>query len=166
MTDTSRRWINRVLRWSLGVVFVVAALGVPGTKLGFGKIYHPSSFANNIRTYEMVPEPLVFPLAIYLPWLELTTGLVLLAGVWKREGLFVAMTLCVVLLVANMTVLIRGLEIICGCFGEGYHGSAIRESLISGAMLTATVVASVMLGPPTHRRDGGDQTAADSGAAA
>jgi len=131
MTGSSKRWLERFLRWVLGVVFVVAAMGVPGTSWGSGKLAHPSRFAQTIRTYRMVPAVLIFPMAMYLPWLELTVGLGLLAGVWRREFLWLTLGLCAMFLGANLTAMARGLEVDCGCFGAGYHGSAAREALIA-----------------------------------
>ncbi len=139
MTDPRRRWVNRGLRWALGATFIVAAAGVPGTRWGRGKLSHPSSFAGSIRQYQMVPEILVFPVAVYLPWLELMAGVTLLAGVWPREALRLAMLLCTAFLIVNVAALARGLEVDCGCFGAAYHGSAQRESVIVVIMLAAAV---------------------------
>lgn len=152
MTDAHRRWLNRALRWLLGLVFVLAAVGVPDSNWAGGKVGHPSRFAKNIRTYKMLPQPLVFPMAVYLPWLELVAGLTLLTGVWKREALTVSLLLCGTFLLANATALVRGLEIDCGCFGPGYHGSAGREALIAVGMLVTGVVALWVL-PRSARSD-------------
>ena len=139
MTDPRRRWVNRGLRWILGATFIVAAAGVPGTRLGGGKLSHPSSFANSIRQYQMVPEMLVFPMAVYVPWLELMAGATLLVGVWPKEAVRLAMLLCMAFLIANVAALARGLEVDCGCFGAAYHGSAERETVIVMIMLAAAV---------------------------
>ncbi len=148
MSPASRRWIHRVLRWSLGVVLIAAAVGVPGTEWGSGKLRHPHSFAKSIRTYQMVPAPIVFPMAVYLPWLELTVGVVLLTGLWRRESLIVALLLGGMFLAANLTAMARGLEVDCGCFGAGYHGSAAREAVIAVAMIAATVLALALIRTP------------------
>ncbi|MBN1344540.1 MAG: hypothetical protein JXQ73_17755 [Phycisphaerae bacterium] len=158
MSGAGRRWIDRGLRWLLGLVFVVAAAGVPGASWAKGKLRHPHSFAKNIRTYEIVPQRLVFPMAVYVPWLELTTGLALLVGAWRREALGVTLLICGVFLLANVSAMIRGLEIDCGCFGPGYHGSALRETLIVAGMAAAALVALGAVGraaredPPPDRQ--------------
>ncbi len=153
MSPARRRWIHRLLRWGLGVVFIVAAIGAPGTAWGAGKLTHPHSFAKNIRTYQMVPQPLVFPMAVYVPWLELVTGLALLAGLWPREALLVTLLVFGVFLTANVTAMARGLEIDCGCFGSGYHGSALREGLLVG-LLTVAALAAIRLIPREPMREG------------
>jgi hypothetical protein len=133
------RWVNRALRWLLGLIFLLATIGLPGTRLGAGKLTHPYSFAKNIRTYKMVPQPLVFPMAVYVPWLELTTGLALLVGVWRRESIWLALFICSTFLIANVAALARGLDVDCGCFGPGYHGTAATETLLVLAMLAVGV---------------------------
>jgi uncharacterized membrane protein YphA (DoxX/SURF4 family) len=150
MTDRQRRWTNRVLRWPLGLVFVIAAAGLPGTSLGTGKLAHPSSFVKSIHTYKMVPQRLVFPMAMYLPWFELTVGLTLLLGLWRREALWMALALCAVFLAANLTAMARGLEVDCGCFGSGYHGSARREAVIAAVMAAMCVGAILTISPPVR----------------
>ena len=141
MSAAPRRWVHRLCRWALGLVLLLAAVGLPGKEWGGGKLGHPSSFAKNIRTYQMVPQPLVLPMAMYLPWFEFTTGLILLMGVWRRETITVTLALCGMFLLANVTALARGLEIDCGCFGAGYHGSAARETVIAAAMFAAGLAA-------------------------
>jgi uncharacterized membrane protein YphA (DoxX/SURF4 family) len=150
MTERQRRWTNRVLRWPLGLIFVVAAAGLPGTSLGTGKLAHPSGFVKSIHTYKMVPQRLVFPMAMYLPWFELIVGLALLLGLWRREALWMALALCAVFLAANLTAMARGLEVDCGCFGSGYHGSARREALIAAVMAVICLAAIQAVGPPVR----------------
>lgn len=145
MTDPQRRWTHRALRYLLAVVLLVAVLGAPGLDWGSGKLRHPSQFAKNIRTYQIVPERLVFPMAVYVPWLELTLGVVLLAGFWAREALAVVLMLFDVFLIANLAALVRGIEVDCGCFGADYHGSAGQEAVIVLALMLATVAALLTL---------------------
>ncbi len=141
MKNIARRWGNRVLRWSLGGILIVASVGLPGTRLGSAKIMHPNSFAKSIRTYRMVPESLVLPMAMYMPWLELTTGIALILGIWQRHSLITSMLLCASFMIANTAALVRGLKVDCGCFGSGYHGTATRELLIALGMLAIAATA-------------------------
>lgn len=152
MSPAGRRWINRLARWAVGAVFVIAAVGLPGTALGEGKLRYPHSFASSIRTYQMVPASLVFPMAVYLPWLELVVGIVLVVGFWRREAIGLGLGLSVMFLLANALALARGLEVDCGCFGSGYHGSAAQELVVAVALLIALGVAIVtMTGSATEQ---------------
>ena len=49
---------------------------------GYIKVQNPLQFAVAISAYKLVPENLVFPMAQYLPWIEIVLGLAILIG-WK-----------------------------------------------------------------------------------
>lgn len=91
----------------LGAVFMYAS---------FDKIAHPEAFANIIDNYRLLPFQLVNPLAIFLPWLEFITGLLLVVGKWVKGSLVIYSALLVVFIIALAQALIRGLDISCGCF--------------------------------------------------
>ena len=96
-----------LVRVLLGGYFVYASLD---------KIAQPAAFARIVYQWQVVgpvPSNLV---AIMLPWLELLAGLLLVAGVWKREAALVIALLLVVFLAAAMSVLARGIDVVnCGC---------------------------------------------------
>ena len=58
-------------RIALGLVFIAAALP---------KIGDPPGFAKAIWAYQLVPGPVLNPMALVLPWLELLCGLALCPG--------------------------------------------------------------------------------------
>ncbi len=54
--------------------------------------------------------------AVTLPWIELVAGVLLIAGVWKRESALVIALMLVVFLVAAGSVMARGIDVEnCGC---------------------------------------------------
>jgi hypothetical protein len=60
-----------------------------------------------------VPSNLV---AVLLPWIEALAGVLLLAGLWKREAALVVAVLLVVFIGAAGSVLARGIDVSnCGC---------------------------------------------------
>jgi uncharacterized membrane protein YphA (DoxX/SURF4 family) len=65
-----------------------------------------------------------------MPWIELSVGLALVLGVWKREAALVAAALLVVFLVAIGWNLVRGHAIDCGCFDVHSAGKS-REELLT-----------------------------------
>jgi uncharacterized membrane protein YphA (DoxX/SURF4 family) len=74
-------------------------------------------FAVAISGYKLVPENLVFPLAQYLPWVEIALGLAVLIG-WKiRYFAAGAASLLVFFMVILTITYFRGIEASCGCFG-------------------------------------------------
>ena len=72
--------LELVLRVLLGAFFVYASLD---------KIWNPAAFAKIVYQWQVVgpvPSNLV---AVTLPWVELLAGVLLLAGVWRRESALV-----------------------------------------------------------------------------
>lgn len=95
------------VRTVLGAVFMYAS---------FDKMANPEAFADIIGNYHLLPFQLVNPLAIFLPWLEFITGLLLVIGKWVKGSLLIYTTLLVVFIIALSQALVRGLDISCGCF--------------------------------------------------
>jgi uncharacterized membrane protein YphA (DoxX/SURF4 family) len=99
--------LHLVVRLLLGLMFVYASLD---------KIADPGGFARIVYQWQVlgpVPSNLV---AVTLPWVELLTGLLLIAGVWKREAAAVVAVMLVVFIVAAVFVLARGIDVDnCGC---------------------------------------------------
>jgi uncharacterized membrane protein YphA (DoxX/SURF4 family) len=94
----------------LGGVFVVA---------GALKVPDPAAAVRAVRAYQLLPESLVAPVAFGLPVLEIVVGLALLAGVFVRTAAIASAVLLVVFLAAVGSAWARGLQIDCGCFGNG-----------------------------------------------
>ena len=60
-----------LLRWLVAVIFIVA---------GITKILNPSTFAEDIDNYRMLPYLLVTIMAIVLPMVEVLCGIFLIVG--------------------------------------------------------------------------------------
>ena len=95
------------IRLVLGAVFMYASLD---------KIAHPQAFADIVNNYKVLPIQLVNPIAIFLPWLEFITGLLLIIGKWIKGALLIYSTFLVIFIIALTQALLRGLDISCGCF--------------------------------------------------
>ncbi len=125
------KWINFILRLTLGGIFLYA---------GAVKIIDPAGFATDIGNYRLLPHEWINALAITLPWIEVTAALLLIVGIWKRANALVITVMLVVFLIAIGQAVGRGLNISCGCFGtvEGHKVGlvAIAQDL---AMLAAGV---------------------------
>ena len=81
------------------------------------------AFARQIHNFRILPVAGENPLAIVLPWIELTAALALVLGIRPRAGAFVAGGLLLVFTAAVALAVARGLSIECGCFGTA---SAMR----------------------------------------
>ena len=112
-------WAERLARWAVAGIFLAAA--VP-------KILNPSGFAADISHYAMLPDGLVNPLAVILPWIEAVMGWALLSGFSAEGGIVLANLMLLVFLGAMGQAWVRGLDINCGCFG---HSNARGEIVLS-----------------------------------
>ena len=104
------RALDWVCRLALGLTFIYAAAG---------KIYDPAGFAAIIANYRLLPEMAVGPLAILLPWLELTAGALVLLGRGRRAAALILGGLLATFMLAVGFNLYRGLDFDCGCFCGG-----------------------------------------------
>ena len=98
------------LRLGLGGVFLAA---------GALKFSDPTSFALEIHNYQLLPD-LAPLLAATLPAVEVVLGLALVAGprAWVRAGALASTLVLLVFTLAVASVVARGVNIDCGCFGE------------------------------------------------
>ncbi len=97
------------LRLTLGLLFVAAAIG---------KLSDPGKFAHSIYNFKVLDPSVVNLVAIYLPWVELLSGLALITGVLTRGAAFNVCAMLSMFLFALIFNWVRGRDIECGCFGN------------------------------------------------
>jgi len=133
-------WTERVLRWALAILFLVA--GAP-------KILHADQFAEAVNNYHLLSMTGVNWMVIVLPWLEVVCALALLGGIAVRGAAFLLVVLLVVFIIAIASGIHRGLDISCGCFGMGESGKRVgyEEIVRDAAMLAAAIAVWVMSRP-------------------
>jgi uncharacterized membrane protein YphA (DoxX/SURF4 family) len=128
----TKDWLYRLCRWTLGGIFIYAG----GTKL-----LEPEIFAVLIEAYGIVPEGLLMPVAIGLPFLEVIAGFGLLFEI--RGSLALITGLLVFFMVVLGYGIWMGLDVDCGCFGpedpeaEAFHG--LRLSLFRDLVMMVGV---------------------------
>ena len=115
-------------RLLLGCVFIYASLD---------KITHLNAFAKIIHNYQLLPDMFITFPAVVMPWVELISGLFLVAGVFKRAAAALLSSLLLVFSIAISINLIRGITFDCGCFstvstasGSDPVGLLIRDLLL------------------------------------
>jgi uncharacterized membrane protein YphA (DoxX/SURF4 family) len=120
--------VQLLCRLLLGGIFIYASID---------KIAHPHAFAKIIHNYHLLPDILIYVSALVLPWLELLTGIFLIAGIYKRTAAMILSFMLLVFAVAISINLIRGLEFDCGCFSTvaTSSGSATVFLLIRDILL-------------------------------
>jgi hypothetical protein len=117
-----------IVRLVLGSVFVYA---------GLLKGLDPEAFAGQVAAYNLLPYQWNFIVAAFLPFVELIVGLHLIFNRWVRAAAVVVAGLCGTFLVLLASLLIRGMEIDCGCFGPHDTSTplqAVARNLILLAM--------------------------------
>jgi uncharacterized membrane protein YphA (DoxX/SURF4 family) len=104
----------------LGVVFMAA---------GWTKTRFPYEFLSDVYAYGVVSPEGGLLVAVLLPWVEIATGVFLIANVMSNGALVVSTLLCIVFVAVQSWALCHGLDIACGCFGDGGkidYGTLIR----------------------------------------
>jgi uncharacterized membrane protein YphA (DoxX/SURF4 family) len=120
--------LSLLLRLYLAGVFIYASLH---------KINFPAEFADNIAGYLIVPYWLINPLAVFMPWLELVSGLFLLAGVRVRAASLIIGAMLVMFTLAVTVAMVQDTPIGCGCFqsvGEAISWWTVLRDLVWLAM--------------------------------
>jgi uncharacterized membrane protein YphA (DoxX/SURF4 family) len=97
-----------VVRVVLGGIFVVA---------GASKVGHAAEFAQQIAAFRLLPQPVIAPMALVLPFFEILLGGYLVLGLFTRVAGWVAVLLLLVFDGAIASAVVRGMTLNCGCFG-------------------------------------------------
>jgi uncharacterized membrane protein YphA (DoxX/SURF4 family) len=115
-----------VARLAVGLLFIYT---------GYTKVLDPATFVKEVRTYTLMPLALSNATALILPWVEIFAGLLLIAGLWRREGRVLLAAMLIVFIGAKAA----GYKGDCGCVPvhsflkplfEGWHGFATNAVLL------------------------------------
>lgn len=107
---TRSRLFLLLLRCALGGVFIYA---------GLVKMENPAAFADSVASFRVLPPFLISIFALGLPVFEVTVGLMVLVGIPRGVGALSVILLSGIFVFALAQALVRGLEVDCGCFGNG-----------------------------------------------
>ncbi|HEX9779374.1 MAG TPA: MauE/DoxX family redox-associated membrane protein [Geopsychrobacteraceae bacterium] len=94
-------------RLLLGGIFLYA---------GMLKAADPVAFAGQVANYQLLPYAWNYLTAALLPYLEILCGLLLLLNRWVRPATLVLGVLNLVFIAALASLIVRGIDIDCGCF--------------------------------------------------
>ena len=121
------------LRFILAFVFIFS---------GVEKISDPASFSDAITNYKLFPLFTVNFIAVFVPWLELFVGALLLFGIWIKENALIVNALFGFFILIIAVALARGLDINCGCFGTRFAQKVGLEKIAENILL---MIASYIL---------------------
>ena len=144
-----KRRILLILRLAIGAMFVVA---------GAMKLWDLPHFIAVVAKFKMLPGPMVSSTGIYLPWLEIVSGVAVILYSRRRGVLLVPTLLVIVFLAAIISAWARGLEISCDCFGSGIeYAPGIWHVLSDVAILSILLVLAIALPTPLALHSGRGQ---------
>ena len=118
-------------RLLLGAVFAWA---------GAVKVLDVPAFAGQVAAYQLLPYAWNYLVAATVPYVELLAGGLLLLNVRVKPASLLLAALNVLFMVVLASVLARGLDIDCGCFGPD-AGTTPLQALGRDAVLLALAVA-------------------------
>ena len=105
----SNRWLLFSLRVGIGLIFAYA---------GVTKLMAADQFADNIASFQILPNTLINIFALGLPPIEILAGLMMILGWHYRPANFCILVLTVIFALSLGQALARGLQVDCGCFGS------------------------------------------------
>jgi uncharacterized membrane protein YphA (DoxX/SURF4 family) len=132
------------LRVALGGVFLAA---------GVLKVSHPEFLAATIAAFRLLPQPVIAPLAIALPYFEMILGGYLIAGLFTRAAAWIAAAQLAAFAAAIASVVLRGLSISCGCFGPSDTAPASWVDVARDVALAAVAVFIAVRAPGSFALD-------------
>lgn len=105
-----KQLLYHLARLTLASVFIYA---------GAVKMQDVVAFAGHVAAYRILPYALNYLVASTLPYVEFLAGIMLLLNARVRPALLTVGSMTLVFIAALVSVLLRGLEIDCGCFDPG-----------------------------------------------
>ncbi|HSK28308.1 MAG TPA: MauE/DoxX family redox-associated membrane protein [Jiangellales bacterium] len=127
-------YVGLVARFVLAGVFLLA---------GVTKLRHPAGFRAAVANYQVLPTPVVAPVAVALPWLEVVVGLALLLGVLIVPVAVLAAVVLVAFAAGIGINVRRGRTIGCGCGLARRQQVSHRLVVRNGVLAVAGVVVAL-----------------------
>lgn len=127
----SGRLTYHLCRLLLGGVFAWA---------GAVKAFDVPAFAGQVAAYQLLPYAWNYTVAATLPYVELLAGALLLANLRVKPAALLLILLNALFIVVLTSVVARGLDIDCGCFGPD-AGTTPLQALGRDIVLVALAVA-------------------------
>lgn len=101
------RYLALILRFYIGGLFIYASMY---------KINYTAEFAETIVSYQMAPYWSVNIIAVFLPWVELISGILMILGIRVKSVSLIILFLMLLFTLGIGVNLLRDAPISCGCF--------------------------------------------------
>ena len=103
---------------------LAAGLFVVFDYAGALKVLQPSFLYDEINLYYLIPEPIAWYMAHYLPWLEIIAGVACLPRTSRKAASLVLACLLVIFMGVLFLSWLRNFHFACGCFGATLESSS------------------------------------------
>ena len=98
-----------ILRLVFGALFIFS---------GVMKLKDPIFFADVVRNYRLIGDPIAPAMALFVPWIEVFAGIAVMLDRFVKGGSFLLVASLMIFTLAIGISWGRGLDITCGCFGQ------------------------------------------------
>ena len=105
-----KQWVGLLARLIVGGVDLLA---------GLSKFSDPAGNVRAVRAFRILPESIVPTVGHALPTIEIVIGILLIVGLFTRAMGIVSGLFYIAFIIGISSAWARGLEINCGCFGNG-----------------------------------------------
>lgn len=120
-----------MLRLVFGALFIFS---------GIMKLKDPISFADAVRNFRLIGDPIAPAMALFVPWVEVIAGIAVMLDRFVKGGSFLLVTSLLVFTLAIAVSWARGLDISCGCFGQNEELN-YPVKIVQNIILLATGIA-------------------------
>jgi putative oxidoreductase len=129
-------WDLAFTRLVLAGIFLFAA---------YGKLQGVDDFARAIASFKIIADHRVIEWLAYItPWIEVVCGVALVLGFWARAAALVLFLMLLGFAAAMVSVIVRGLDVDCQCFGEYFGAGKVGWMSIARNVVFLAVAAPVM----------------------
>ena len=127
-----------VCRLVIGAIFIVA---------GVSKVGHAAEFAAQIAGFQILPQAVIAPMALVLPFVEILLGGYLIAGLYARAAGWVAVVMLGAFDAAIASAVVRGMTVSCGCFGPNDQTVTTWAEVARDAVFVLIALVIALRGP-------------------
>ncbi len=123
-------YLHLAVRLLMGGLFLYA---------GVGKVITPMDFAASIYNYKLLPDVMIGPVAVAIPWIETLAGVALLLGFSVKGGSLAISGLLTMFISIIIISAVRGLDNDCGCFSGVERTVGLLAIFEDSAMLAGAL---------------------------
>lgn len=123
--------VELIIRTLIGAIFCASSIH---------KIFLPYDFLGIVYQYEILGPTSGYYLALLLPWMELTIGLLLFSENMLYGSWCSAIILFCFFVFGKLFILMQGLTIPCGCFGPGNNIITPKDVIITVILLLISII--------------------------